>query len=341
MRRSLALVAAIALAGCGSGSETSKAADAGVAVTTVAPKQGSAPHWLTAYGSVAPSSSGTETLSVPQPGQVAALLVTAGANVRAGQPLVRFAVAPSALSGYEAASTTLAAATRQRDTTARLLTQQLATRDQLTQAEKALEDAKAALDAARREGAGQAVQLLRAPFDGIVTAIPVATGDRTQPGAALVTVARKGAVIVMVGVDPAERDHVRPGQTARLTRLSGGSAISAQVLRIDGQLNPTTHLLDVDLGFPPGALLPGEALKVDIATGASTGWIVPHTAVVTGDDGAHVFQVARGHAKTVPVVIVQTDAARDVVQGALDPARPLIVDGAYQVEDGGAVRVAR
>ncbi len=341
MRRSLALIAAIALTGCGAGDETGKAADAGVAVTTVLPKQGSAPHWLTAYGSATPSSLGTETLSVPQPGQVAALLVTAGANVRAGQPLVSFAVAPSALSGYEAASTTLIAASRQRDTTARLLAQQLATRDQLVQAEKAVEDAKAALDALRREGAGESMQTLRAPFDGIVTALPVATGDRTQPGAALVTVARKGAVVVTVGIAPPERDHVRPGEAARLTRLSGGGTVPGQVLRVDGQLNPATHLIDVDLGFSAGALLPGEALKADISTGTSTGWIVPHAAVVTGDDGAHVFQVAGGHARAVAVDIVQTDATLDVVQGALDPARPLIVDGAYQVEDGGAVRKAR
>jgi RND family efflux transporter MFP subunit len=340
MRRPLALAMIAALSGCGTG-QPARAPDAGVAVSTIIPRQGTMPRWLTAYGSVTPSSSGTETLSIAQPGQVAALLVTAGARVHAGQPLVRFAVAPAALSGYEAATTTLATAIRQRDTTARLLAQQLATRDQLTQADKAVADAKAALDAQRREGAGQAVQIVRAPFDGIVIALPVAAGDRPQPGATLATVARSGAVIATAGVDPSERDHVRPGQTARLTRLSGGPAIAARVLRIDGQLNPATHLIDVDLGFPAGALLPGEAVKAEIASGTSAGWTVPHAAVVTDDDGAHVFQIAGGHAKAVPVAIVQASATRDVVQGALDPTRPLIVEGAYQVEDGGAVRTAR
>ena len=339
MRWPLSLLATIALAGCGS--ELPRAPDPSVAVTTTTARQGSVPIWLAAYGSVTPSPSGTETLSVPEPGQVTALLVTAGASVRAGQPLVRFAVAPSTLSGYEAASTALAAAIRQRDTTAHLLAQQLATRDQLTLAEKAVADAKAALDAQRHEGAGQATQTLRAPFDGIVTALPVATGDRPQPGAALVTVARNGTMIATGGIDPTERGHVRPGQPARLTRLSGGTVIGGQVLRIDGQLNPATHMIDVDLGFPAGALLPGEAVRADIATGTSTGWLVPHAAVVTDDDGAHVFQIAAGHAKAVPVRIAQTSATQDVVQGALDPRRPLIVEGAYQVEDGGAVRLTR
>ena len=96
MRRPFALGMIAALSGCGTG-QPARAPDAGVAVSTVIPRQGTMPRWLTAYGSVTPSSSGTETLSIAQPGQVAALLVTAGARVHAGQPLVRFAVAPSDL----------------------------------------------------------------------------------------------------------------------------------------------------------------------------------------------------------------------------------------------------
>jgi RND family efflux transporter MFP subunit len=293
---------------------------------------------VTAYGSATPASNGTSTLSVNQPGQVTALMVTPGAAVRVGQPILTFTVAPSARAGFEAASTALAVAIRQRDTTKDLLAQQLATHDQLTQAEKAVADAQAALSAQTREGAGQPEQTLRAPFDGVVTTIPVALGDRPQPGAPLATVARKGAVVVTVGIDPAERAHVRPGIAARLVRLSGGDPLPGKVLRVDGQLNPTTHLVDVDVGFPAGALLSGEAIKVDLALGEASGWLVPHESVVTGDQGSQVFQVTGGKAKAVAVTLVQAGKDQDVVTGPVDPRRPLIVAGAYQVEDGGAVR---
>ena len=63
-----------------------------VLVTAVRPHQGSAPVWLTAYGSATPSTTATHTLSVSQPGQVTRLAVTAGASVGAGQPLLIFAV---------------------------------------------------------------------------------------------------------------------------------------------------------------------------------------------------------------------------------------------------------
>ncbi|WBO21302.1 efflux RND transporter periplasmic adaptor subunit [Sphingomonas abietis] len=333
------------LAGCGSGDQAAAPAPT-VMVTTVAPRQGQVTRWLTAYGSATPSLDGSQTLSVAQPGQVASLAVTPGASVSAGQELLHFAVAPSTLASYEAAATTLASASKQRDTTAQLLAQQLATRDQLTQAEKAVADAQAALTALRREGAGQGIHILRAPFDGIVTAIPVAQGDRTLAGAALVTVARKGAIIVTVGIDPALRPSLRVGQAARLAGLADqadtAAPIAGSILRIDGQLNPTTRLVDVDLRFPAGAILAGQAVRADIAAGQDSGWVVPHDAVVTGgQDSANVFQIVAGKAHAVPVQLIQTDARQDVVSGAIDARRPLIVGGAYQVADGDAVRSTR
>ncbi len=337
MRRIVPLALLLALAGCGSAS-TDQQAEGSVAITRAVPHRGSVTRWITGYGSATPSSNGTVTLSVNQPGQVAALLVTPGAMVRAGQPIVTFAVAPSALSGFESASTTLTAAIKQRDTARQLLAQQLATRDQLAQAEKAVADAQAALTAQRREGAGQPVQTLRAPFDGVVTAIPIAIGDRTQPGAPLATIARQGAIVVTVGIDPAERAHVPPGSAARLTRLSGGDPLIGRAIRIDGQLNPATHLVDVDIGFPAGAILTGEALRVELAAGETTGWLVPHASVVTVDQDYRVFQVSGARARAVSVKLLQGGAPNDVVEGLLDGRLPVIVEGAYQIEDGGAVR---
>ncbi|WP_298691323.1 efflux RND transporter periplasmic adaptor subunit [uncultured Sphingomonas sp.] len=335
------IVGLIMVGGCSGSEDAGQQPTPSVQVTTVPARQGSATLWLTAFGSATPSTTATQTLSIAQPGQVTRLAVTAGATVKAGQALLLFAVQPSALSGYEAAVTTLATARKQRDTTAQLLGQQLATRDQLAQADKGVADARAALEAMRREGAGDAVQTLRAPYDGIVTAIPVAQGDRTQPGAALLTVARQGAILVTVGVDPAARDQVHPGAAVRLTDLGGTAAPAAgHVLRIDGQLNPATHLVDVDVTVAKGALLVGAPFQADIATGASNGWLVPHAAVVTSGDSARVFQVVGGKAHAIDVHILQTSAAQDVVAGTLDPRAALIVDGAYQVEDGGAVRQA-
>lgn len=339
MKRLLPL-ACLALSACGGADPASDSAPS-VLVTTQAPRQGSAPALLTAYGSARPSTDGAQTLSSAQPGQVTSLAVTVGAAVHAGQTLLTFVIAPTARTTYEQAASALTAAQKQRTTTAQLLAQQLATRDQMVQADKAVSDAQIAVAGLAREGAGQGTRSFTAPFDGIVTAIAVAQGDRTQPDLALITVARTKDIVITVGIAPEDRAKVRAGQGATLQRLSGGGTIAGHVLRVSSALNAKTRMMDADIAVPAGAILPGEGLRADIHTGDVTGWLVPHKAVVTASGTAHIFQMQGGKAKAIDVQVIQSAPFGDVVQGALDARAPLIVDGAYQVDDGAAVRTGR
>jgi RND family efflux transporter MFP subunit len=341
MRAALAAGALLTLAACGGTPTPAPTPTPSVQVSVTRARQGSLPSVVTAYGSVAPSVNGTLSFSEPQPGQVTRLMVAPGSTVRAGQALATFVIAPAARSTYNQAASALTTAQKQRGTTAQLLTQQLATRDQLVQADKAVSDAQTALAALRAEGAGSASHTIVAPFAGVVTAVTVAQGDRTQPGAAILTVARTGGIVVTVGIDPALRSELAIGQTATLKRLAGGGTLAGRVIRIDGALNPTSRLVDVDLNFPAGTLLPGEAMQVAIETGQVDGWIVPHAAVVTAGGRARMFQVVSGKAQAVPITLRLSSDKGDVVDGALVANRPLIVDGAYQVSDGDAVRQGR
>lgn len=311
-------------------------------MTAATVRHGDLPHVIEAYGQATPSANSVATLSVQQPGQITAIPAVAGTRVAAGAPVVVFATAPSARSTYLQAEGALKAAESQRATTAQLVTQQLATRDQLVQAEKAVADARVALAALAKEGAGATAITLRAPFAGIVNTVPVALGDRTQPGQALATIARSGAMIVTVGVDPSRRAELHVGAPASLTRLDGGAGVAGHVQRVDAMLNPRTRQIDVDIAYPAGAILSGEAVRVEIETSRAQGWLVPHRAVVIDSDGnAKVFQIVGGKAKAVPVTIDVAQPDNDLLSGNLDARAPLIVDGAYQLADGDRVRTAR
>ena len=54
----------------------------------------------------------------------------------------------------------------------------------------------------------------------------------------------------------------------------------------------------------------------------------------------YVFQVSGGKARRIDVSLIRAAGDVDVVQGPLDPRLPLVADGAYQLEDGAAVRTA-
>lgn len=335
-----AILLALSLALLGCGPSPAPPPTPSVLVTVVQPARGRLPNLVTVYGSAGPALNGSQTISVPQPGQVTRLAITPGSAVRKGQPLIVFTVDPTTLGAYRQAVNALSVAQKQRATTAQLLSQQLATRDQLTQADKAVSDAASALDGLRQAGGGEAVKTLTAPFDGIVSTIPVAEGDRTQAGAALLVIAKTSAIVATVGVDPVLRTSVQVGQSASIERLSGGPPATGRVLRVDSALNTKTRQINVDLGFSGASFLPGEAVRAAIDVGQVRGWVVPHRAVVTASGKALVYQVANGKAVAVEVTLGLTGTTRDVVQGPIVANRDLIVDGAYQVTDGGAVRLA-
>jgi membrane fusion protein (multidrug efflux system) len=313
---------------------------ASVAVQTEAPRQGAVPELVTAYGSAAPALDGGMTLSLQQEGRVLALAVTPGEAVQAGERLLDFSASAAAMSNYQQAVSALTAARQQRTHVAQLLQQQFATRDQLAQADKAVADAQAVLDALQREGADRPSQTLTAPFDGIIATIPVAQGDRVQSGAVLMTITRLDGLVVTVGIEPSVHARARPGQNVHLVPLAGGQELDGQILRVDGTLNPKTRFVDADVSVPPGSVISGAAFRAEIKVGDLNGWIVPHDAVLIDPGGAYLFQVAGTTASRVKVRVIGTAGADDVVQGTLDPQRPIVVQGNYQLSDKASVRLS-
>ena len=327
------------------GFSQARADDAGVAlVTTVQARQGSIPDTITAYGTATPALEGGNAISLQQDGRVAATLVTQGERVRQGDRLAVFDLAPQAVSTYQQAVSAASLAQSERAHTAQLLAQKLATRDQLAQADKAVADARATLDALQRQGADRTRTQVTAPYAGIVNTIPVTQGDRVAAGAPLMTLTRLdgGAgvdgLVVTVGVEPALPARVQAQQPVALHRLPDGPAIAGRVLRVDGVVNVKTRLVDVDVGVPPGAVLSGESFGAAIDVGTIRGWIVPHDTVLNDERGDYLFQVADGRAVRIDVTGLGSQGEDDAVSGKLDASRPVVVDGATQLADGDKVR---
>ena len=344
-RYAAAVLAAGALAGLLPGlaacsKENADNTAASVLVQTQAPRRGALPDLVIAYGTAAPAINGGMTLSVQAEGRVMRILATPGEAVRADQGLIEFHLSAAATSTYEQAVSALKVAQQEQAKTARLLAQQLATRDQQAQADKAASDAQAALTALEQESGGKPLQTITAPFDGVVGAIPVAQGDRVQPGAALVTVTRNSGLVVTVGVEPMLRGRLKLGQPVTLTPLAEGEPVlQGQVSRIDRALNPKTRLIDADVTVA-GELLQGAAFRAAIQTGELQGWLVPRDAVLGDEQGQYLFQVADGKAQRVAVKRLGGSDDTSVVDGPLDAQRPLVTVGNYQLGDGDAVRQA-
>jgi len=309
-----------------------------VLVATDVAQRGELPDVVVAYGTAGTAIDRVMTLSIPAEGRVMRILATAGESVRAGQALIEFQLSAAASSALAQAATALSVARSEQARVGRLLAQQLATRDQKAQADKAAADAKSALDALQRETGAHERDTLTAPFDGIVTTIPIAQGDRVTAGAPLVTVARSGGMLVTVGVEPRDVRRLSLGEPVALASLADdASRHQGRVSKIGKSLNAKTRLVDVDVIVSDDVLI-GEAFRAEIEVGRIAGWLLPRNAVLDDDKGPSVFQVAAGKAVRVDVKRMASREGTTVVDGPIDPSRPIVVDGNYQLADGILVR---
>ena len=313
-----------------------------VLVQTQAPEQGQMPRIVTAYGATAPAPGASATISVQYDGQIADLSVSPGQAVRSGAPMMRVLASATALAAYDQARTALRLAQVQLAHAKQLRGQQLSTLDQVAQAEKAVTDAQTQVDTMRLQGVDRSDPPIAAPFDGMVSAVPVSQGDRVPANTPLVTLVRSGGIVLAAGIEPADQPVVKPGDPVRMTALSaGGQSFPGSVAGVGAQVDPKTRLVPVRIARTDGQILLGnQDLRADITVGQVTGWMLPRSAVLTDDKGAYVFQVAGGKAVRVDVRVLIDSGTTLLVKGPVQAGRGLVTDGAYQLSAGMNVREA-
>ena len=322
-----------------------------VLVKTEAPQRGSLPRTIEAYGTIqAGPDGGSETISLLRGGQVVSVATYAGQAVHKGQTLLVVRADPAALAGYRQATAALALARGDRARLAQMLAQHLATRDQLAQADKAVTDAQTALEALNRAGGAAAEQTVAAPFDGIVSALLVAPGARVAAQAGLLTVLRSARLVASVGVEPAQQAIMAAGQPAKIIALYGTGELQGSVVAVGAMLDAQSRLVPVVVdpadqpssgtggSTPATGLIAGSPVRVAIEVGRMTGWLVRRDAVLTDTKGAYVFQLNGRTAARVDVTLVGTAGDTTVIDGRIAPARPIVISGNYQLQDGSAVR---
>jgi membrane fusion protein, multidrug efflux system len=111
-------------------------------------------------------------------------------------------------------------------------------------------------------------------------------------------------------------------------------------------LDPVTRLVPVLVDLPEdarpaaeqGTRLPGAPVRVLVQVGEMKGWLAPRDAVLTDAKGPYIFQVSGSKATRVDVRVEGTAGDTTVISGPLEPTRPLVVSGNYQLQDGGVVR---
>jgi RND family efflux transporter MFP subunit len=307
-------------------------------ITVAAVKSQGLSQTVTLYGAVEADPASVTTIAAPRAIIVSRVLVRVGQAVAAGQPLIELAGAPDAELAYHQAVDAATFAQSDLERVQRLYDAKLAASDQLIAAKKAQADTQAALaNLQKQRGAGPG-QTLTAPRAAIVTRLAVAPGDHVAQDAVLLALAGRDGLVAQLTLQPSA-SPVTAGAAVTLKPSIGGPPITSRIGLVAKAPNPDSKLLTATAPLPGSSLPVGAAVQGDVVIGGHSGLTAPRASVVFDETGAHVFTITGGKAHRVFVTTGAEQGDDIEISGPIKAGDTIAVEGAYELEDGMAVRV--
>lgn len=206
--------------------------------------------------------------------------------------------------------------------------------------------AEAARLAARQESD---YELLRAPFDGTVTArfadpgalLQAATGAQTS-ALPLVTIAQLDRLRIYAYLDQRDAAFVHPGDAAEVTVPERpGERFSAQVARIADELDPKTRtmLVEVDLDNGGGRIVAGSFVQVALRLPVPSFVEVPAEALLVRGKSPFVALVGTDdHVHFQAVDLVDDDGVKARIAKGLAEGDRVALNLGEDVDDGALIQ---
>lgn len=331
--RSLYLVVALALAGCGAPASPPKeiASEPAVVVETVslAPGEG----LVQASGVIGYRRE--PRLAFTSYGVIDTIHVDIGDVVRRGQTLATLRRMSAGADAREAET--------QQSNAERELTRarRLFELGYVTQAR--LDDAQLAVERSRRAA------VLTAPSDGVVLSRLAEPAEAVSPGTTIVVLGQiSSGMVLRAGVAATQTARLAVGNRA-LIRMSeaGGEHRAGRITRIGAVGETATGAVEVEVEFDTVAgLRSGMVATVEFATGAAPGdggVVVPALALLSAraDQGVVLVVDGAGVARRRDVRVGRVTDGGVVVVGGLRPGERVAAAGAAYVRNGDKVRVVK
>ena len=192
----------------------------------------------------------------------------------------------------------------------------------------------------------QSFQKVYAPFDGVVTARNIDTGQLIDPGAGkeLFRLQAIQTLRVYANLPQAYSGNVKRGEKIDLSFAEhAGKIYQGTLVRTADAIDPIsrTLLVEIDVNNSAGDLLPGSLAQVRFKTPtAAPAFIIPAAALIFRKEGLRVGVVVNGNiAHLVPVVIGEDDGASVQIITGLGPGDKVIQDPPDSLIDGEKIQV--
>jgi RND family efflux transporter MFP subunit len=297
-----------------------------------------------ALGTVAARAGHIASLSAPVPARISQVLVSKGQRVGAGTILVVFEQTPF-IAALNAAQVSLNTAQRAYDRAKTLSDAGIIPRKDLETAQADLAKSRNEMSLARR--AAQ-LSVMRSPISGVVTemsAVLGASADVTQP---LVEISDPSDLDIVLGTTPALAGRVRPGNHVQLRagQNATGESLGVGIVRnVAAEVDSTARNVEIRAALPTASrpLRIGETIYGEIEVGTRPkSMAIPVEAIIPDGDQFKVFVVdAKKVAHARPITVGARDAKQAEILKGLSPGERVVTYGAYGLDDGVTVVLAR
>jgi membrane fusion protein, multidrug efflux system len=199
-------------------------------------------------------------------------------------------------------------------------------------------------------GTQRGYRVIRAPFDGVISArfadpgTLIQSAANAQSGAVpIVSVSKVDQLRVYVYVDQSSAPFVRTGDAALVTVPERpGWSRKAKIARTSGQLSPRTRtmLTEVDIDNDDRVIVPGSYVQVTLDIRVPPLLEIPAESLTTRGDKAEVATVDAGnHVHFKPVVVASDDGQIVRLASGLSPGERVALDLGNAVQDGSPIQV--
>lgn len=284
------------------------------------------------------------------PGRLVSLTRDEGDRIREGEVLGRVEVEAAsaelsrARAAREAQRARVEQALRDYERLQKLYRQEIIPRQELEQAELALEvgrrDLQAAIEAVTEARERLEQHLIVAPFDGIVLDRPVDPGEVVDPQTVVYRVGTVEKRRVEVELDERYLSWLSEGMPAVVSPIGRTTEHPATVSLVGTGVDPTagTALVRLDFDGPPPALPAGLSVDVNIVVDRfDDALTVAREAVMDLEENPRVLIVESGELYERQVEVIDWQAERIVVQQGLEEGEEVALNP-REFEPGQSVR---
>ncbi|EAQ04280.1 multidrug efflux pump, membrane fusion protein (MFP) family protein [Pseudooceanicola batsensis HTCC2597] len=183
-----------------------------------------------------------------------------------------------------------------------------------------------------------------APISGWMGLLEYEVGDRVTASEELAVISDRSEIQIDFRVPERVLTKLEPGMKITAQPLAlNGVEIAGEVVAIDNMVDRNSRTVRVlgQLANEGDRLRDGMSLSVTMSFEGDPFPTVDPLAVQWSSDGAFVWTVRDGKATRVPIEIRQRNQRTVLVEGALEPGEPVVIEGVQTLRPGAEVSIDR